>query len=285
MKNKILITGGSGFIGSALAKMPIFSDAIFVGRTKPSGVKNYVEKHFSINQNYDNELASVETVIHLAGIAHSKNRRKSAQIKEFNTDFTIYFAKEAIKNGVKRFIFISSTKVLGDITFECQKFTIESLYSPEDDYAKSKMDAEIGLIKLADECDLELIIIRPPLVIARGAKGNLDTVLKFAKLGVPLPFSRIKNKRSVLYLKDLTDIITNCVRNERIRSKIIMPKSGDEKSTSELLTEVAKLNNSHLKLFYLPSWLVKGLLLLFGGRKLVNKIYGSIEIEEQYFGK
>lgn len=279
MTSKVLITGGTGFIGSKLIEHPYFSNALFIGRSKPNGVRNFVKKKLLVNENFEEELQSKDTVIHLAGIAHSNKVNKIQGISELNTDFPIYLASKAAYSGVKRFIFISTIKVLGDETDDNKKFDLNSKYCPKDEYARSKADAEKGLIKLAAKSSMQLVIIRPPLVVGTGAKGNLEMVLRFAKLGIPLPFSGIDNKRSILYLTDLTDLIRHCIIDDRVANKIIMPKSGADKNTAELLHDLARMENQNLKLFWLPSLLLKSLLMLFGGRKLVKKIFGSLEID------
>lgn len=282
MQSNILITGGTGFIGSKLIEDPYFSDALFVGRARPSGAKNYVRKNLLVSEDYDEELNSIDTVIHLAGIAHSNDPDKLQYIHEFNTHFTIYLASRAACNDVKRFIFMSSIKVLGDVTHGTEKFDCDSKYAPSDEYAKSKVNAEIALLKIADESNMQVVIVRPPLVVGVDAKGNLDKILKYAKLGIPLPFLGVENMRSTLCVTDLTDLLRHCVVDDRVANKIIMPKSGLDKSTPKILSDLAKLQNQRLKLFWLPAWLLKGVLMLFGGSAMMKKITGSLEIDSSY---
>ena len=117
--------------------------------------------------------------------------------RDINTSATLNLAEQAARVGVKRFIFISTIKVLGNQTVEGRRFTSEDPLKPQDPYSISKAEAEMGLKKIMDQSDMEVVIIRPPLVYGQGVKGNFASLLKLASLSVPLPFGSIANRRSL----------------------------------------------------------------------------------------
>ena len=100
----------------------------------------------------------------------------------------------ASKSGVKRFLFLSSTKVNGEITRHGQPFKLDDLPVPDNPYGLSKYEAEQGLLALAQEIGMEVVIIRPPLVYGPGVKVNFAYMMKWMVKPMPLPFGAIHNK-------------------------------------------------------------------------------------------
>ena len=113
--------------------------------------------------------------------------------------------------GVKRFIFLSSIKVNGETTDANNPFTADDTYVPDDPYALSKYEAEQGLLALAKQTDMDVVIIRPPLVYGPGVKGNFSVMMKWVNRPVPLPFGAINNQRSLIALDNLVSFISLCV--------------------------------------------------------------------------
>ena len=164
---KILVTGGSGFVGTALLKHPSFSSALVIGRTKPSSDNDYVKTSLDAETDYSVLLKGVDVIIHLAARAHVMDDKSNNPLEEFrfiNTHATLNLAAQAAKIGVKRFIFVSTAKVLGEKTAQSIRFTAFDSLCPQDPYSVSKAEAEMGLQKIAQESNMDLVIIRPPLV-------------------------------------------------------------------------------------------------------------------------
>lgn len=287
-KNKILITGGTGFIGRGIGADDRFIDSTHIGRSMPFDQKNFVRKKLAVGERLDDVLKDVDIIIHSAGIAHaSKSAYESNMdhLKKTNIDFPIYLAQEAIKHGVKRFLFISSVKVLGEIPERGKKFKYNDNYNPKDNYAKSKAIAEQELLKIVENSGMELVIIRSPLVIGKNAKGNLERFSNIAKKGIPLPFAGINNLRSVVSIENLVDLIWHCAHDKRAANKIVMVKDKQDLSTSAILQKIAFLEDHRLKMFWMPEFALKFLFGLLARRDLIEKIICSCEIDNEFTEK
>lgn len=134
-----------------------------------------------------------------------------AEYRRVNVEGTLNLAWQAVKAGVKRFVYISSIKVNGEQTSTNLPFVADGPCAPEDPYGISKLEAERGLQMLASETGLEVVIIRPPLVYGPGVKGNFASMLKLIEKGLPLPLGSVDNKRSLVAIDNLVDLIVTCI--------------------------------------------------------------------------
>ena len=180
----ILITGVSGFIGQALVAELIrqsFSISIAVRQKSnlfPDEVKQFVVRNFESDSDFSASLIGVDCVIHLAGKAHVIDKNKASVLDEFrliNTDLTLNLARQAAAAGVNRFVFLSSIGVNGNQNIK--PFLESDAPNPQEPYAISKYEAEQGLFELSKETDMEVVIIRPPLVYGENAPGNFGRLM------------------------------------------------------------------------------------------------------------
>lgn len=211
-QKKILLTGANGYVGSHLAPMILAMGHQLTTLTRNpfliEGASNKMTLDYNIN-NLEELLIDQEVVIHLAAMAHHPKVPSAnglTTLRKINVDNTLALALAAKKVGVKRFIFISSIKVMGESTNQAP-FCADTPASPEDVYGYSKWEAEQGLHRVLDATETELIVIRPPLVWGGVMKGNLAALQKLISWGIPLPFSNIKNKRDLVSLTNLCDLI------------------------------------------------------------------------------
>src|SRR5690606_37438681 len=121
-----------------------------------------------------------------------------------------------------------------------QAFSASDEPAPEDAYGLSKLEAEKGLIQLATETGMEVVIIRPPLVYGPGVKGNFASMARLVEKGLPLPFGAINNKRSLVSIDNLVDLIIRCIEHPEAANQIFLAGDGEDLSTTELLRSVAK---------------------------------------------
>ena len=209
---KILLTGATGFIGKALVLELIqknFNVSIAVRQKSnlfPDEVKQFIVGNFENNPDFSASLSEVDCVIHIAGKAHVIDKVKASYLDEFrkiNTELTLDLAKQAVTAGVERFVFLSSIGVNGNQNN--QPFLEIDTPNPQDPYAVSKYEAEQGLLKLAKNNSLEVVIIRPPLVYGNNAPGNFGRLIQWARAKIifPLPLGAVNNVRSLIAIDNL----------------------------------------------------------------------------------
>ncbi len=271
----MLVTGASGFIGSNLidaldkAKLPV----VPVGRA--TGGFDFC-CDFSKEFDLSSILSEVDSVIHLAAVAHVKATDIEEQlIYKVNVESTVELARQAAASGVRRFIFLSSIGVCGSSSLT--PFKIGMKDSPHDLYSESKKDAEHRLKEVAAETGLELVIVRPTLVYGDGAPGNFSKLIKMVASGIPLPFSGIHNSRSFISVFNLVDFLVLCVQHSAAAGETFFVADAENISTAEFMEEICKALGCPCRLFYLPSSIVLFLFSFIGKKGLYNKMFGDLE--------
>jgi len=227
-------------------------------------------------------LKNIDIVIHVAGRAHIINDAAANPLAEFrkvNTDATLQLARQAAKAGAKRFIFISSIKVNGETTEPGYPFTPADQFVPTDPYGVSKYAAEQGLLALARETGMEVVIIRPPLVYGPNVKANFVSMIKWVRKGIPLPFGAIDNQRSLVALDNLLSFIIHCIDHPKAANEIFLISDGEDVSTTELLRRVARALGKKSRLVPVPvSWL-RFVAELAGKEDVANRLLGSLQVD------
>jgi nucleoside-diphosphate-sugar epimerase len=197
-------------------------------------------------------------------------------------------AEQAVLAGVKRFIFLSSVKVNGESTGNSDDpkiFTNDDTPNPQDNYAISKFEAEKALWEIASKTNLEVVIVRLPLVYGKSVKGNLKSLIKLINYKIPLPFADIKNKRSLIGIDNLVDVLVRCIEHPNAAGKTFLVSDGEDLSTSELINLIASGMNRSIILFRLPRALLKffGFILMRQGQ--IDRLIGSLQIDNSYVRK
>lgn len=293
---KICITGANGFIGSSLCKRLSSSSNLVRGLVRNFESKlhvnniNYVSiGNISSNKCLENYLLGYDTLVHCAGKAHVMNKKKNLNLyRLINTEGTKYFAEQAVKSGIKRFIFLSTTKVYGEGFVNRDKakiLTLNDLPDPQDCYSVSKFEAENILWDIASRTNLEVVVIRLPLVYGYGVKGNLKLLMKLINSGIPLPFSLVKNKRSLIGIDNLIDLIINCIEHPEAGGKTFLASDNEDLSTPDLLKYIASAMGRPLRLFPLPVSLLKFLGRIFRKKTEIDRLIGSFQVDSNYTRK
>ena len=283
---KILITGQNGFIGKALFNSLQQQKHQVRGtvRNKQKTQKNkdiLVVGNIDSTTDWKDPLADIEVVIHLANRAHVLNEKVAdplAIFREVNVAGTIQLAKQAIESGVKRFIFVSSIKVNGEQTSK-HPFTVNDKPNPQDPYAISKLEAENTLRKIAQKSSMEIVIIRPPLVYGQGVKGNFQRLSRLVELGIPLPFSSIKNKRSLISLDNLLQILSKAVIDPAVANQTLLVSDALDLSTPQLIKKIANSIGKPARLFPFPIKLLKVIGRLTGQSEIINRLTENLQID------
>ncbi len=287
----ILITGATGLIGSRVIEMLTLNSRftpIAAMRNQhtvfPKQVKTIKVDDLGPGNAWDKVLEDIEVIIHTAARVHVMSENAKDPLSEFrrvNVDGTLNLARQASNLGVKRFIFLSSIKVNGENTSLNHPFTEEDSPLPVDSYAISKFETEVGLFKLAEETDMEIVCIRPPLVYGPGVKANFLSMIRWVKRGVPLPFGAIHNKRSLVGLDNLVDLIITCIEHPAARNQIFLASDGEELSTTELLTRLSYALGKRPRLFSINQKLLELCLIILGRKSVVQRLCNSLEVDIQ----
>lgn len=286
---KLLITGASGFIGSALVERLVkveHSDVCMALRSHPQSDPGYpfaVVGDLSPDNDWRQALRGCSHVVHCAARVHVMDDPSSDPLTEFrraNVEGTMNLARQAAEAGVKRFIFISSIKVNGEQTANGQPFSADDSPAPIDPYGVSKHEAEQGLLELANKTDMEVVIIRPPLVYGPGVKANFAKMINFVAKGVPLPLGAVRNnRRSLVALDNLVDLIVKCLEHPAAANQVFLAGDGEDLSTSELLQRIAQSMNKRPRLIPVPLVLMEVAATLLGKKAVVQRLFGSLQVD------
>lgn len=289
LKSKLLITGGSGFVGSALLDELVNSDRYYVVNAlrKLTGMKVDNCEEFNIStlsdkNNWREALENVDVVIHSAARVHVMNELESDPLQAFrtvNVDATINLAKQAVEAKVRRFIFISSIKVNGEETSVGKPFTSWHQPNPSDDYGRSKLEAEQKLLALAQVSQMEVVIIRPVLVYGPGVKANFERMIATVDKMIPLPLLSIANIRSLVFIENLVDLICVCINHKNAANQVFLVSDGVDYSTATIFQKLAKAFHKKSMLFRFPVSIIKIAGLITGKSQMVQRLCGSLQVD------
>ncbi|MDN5102204.1 NAD-dependent epimerase/dehydratase family protein [Aliarcobacter butzleri] len=256
--SKLLITGSNGFIGN-----------YFINNYK----SKYNIKTFSFLKDDINNLncGDIDVVFHLSALVHQMGGASANEYERINVIQTIELAKKAKESGVKHFVFMSTVKVYGEETNS--KYTENTVCNPEDDYGKSKLKAEQELQKLEDE-NFKISIIRTPIVYGYGVKANIKNLINLVNKVPVLPFGKIKNKRSMVYIGNLCHLVDEIIIQKK--SGIFLACDDEPLSTSKLIDLIAK--NLAKKTYLIKIPFFESLLKILKP-SFHKRLYGSLEID------
>ncbi len=225
---------------------------------------------------------SVDCVVHLAARVHVMSDAAADPLAEFrrvNVQGTLRLARQAADAGVQKFVFISSIKVSGESTQLGQPFAADDPPAPLDPYGVSKMEAEQGLREIARQSGMSVVIIRPPLVYGPGVKANFAAMMRWLKRGVPLPLGAIYNKRSLVALDNLVDLIMVCLVHPAAANQTFLVSDGEDVSTTELLQRMGSVLGRPARLIPLPArWLELGASVV-GRPDIAQRLCSSLQVD------
>ena len=285
----ILVTGANGFVGQSLVNNLLNNTkhkVVASVRKIPSRKLSYeyrIINNLEDKPTLTNVFKDIDVVIHTAARVHVMDDKSVDPLMEFrkiNVEGTLNLARQAIKAGVKRFIFISSIKVNGEGTELGKPYTEDSKPNPIDPYGISKYEAEQGLLALAETTSLEVVIIRPTLVYGENVKGNFHSLMKWTYKGIPLPIGGIKhNLRSLVSVDNLVDFIVTCIEHKDAKNEIFLISDDDDISTAGLLEEISKGLGVKNRAVNIPVEFINTAAIAIGKSSVAQRLSGSLQVD------
>lgn len=285
MRTKILITGSNGFLGQYLCQSLTEKNYSILAQTRkfqafvPSNINNI---NFDLNDNLDNvDLSQVEVIIHCAGRAHVMNETAVSPLEAYrqtNVQGTLNLAKKAVQSGIKRFIYMSSIKVNGEQT-TTQLFKPSDAVNTNDPYGLSKYEAEQALLELSKQTGLEVVIIRPVLIYGPNVKANFKSMVELASKKIPLPIGRLDNKRSMVSIYNLVDLVHTCMTHPNANGEVFIASDQDDISVKQLFEKLAYYQNNKLLMLPVPKSLINFLASLVGKKAVASRLCSELVVD------
>lgn len=282
---RVLVTGASGFIGGYVCRE--LSDAghdvtAAVRRpgSAPGGMREVVVGDLGPVTDWATAVERQDAVVHLAARVHVMKETADDPVGEFrtaNVDGTLRLARQAADAGVGRFVFMSSIKAIanesgrGPLTFDAPD-------NQTDPYGSTKREAEIGLVRLGDECGMSVVILRPVVVYGPGVGGNILRLMRLLARRVPVPLGSVRNRRSMVYVGNLSALVRAAVESPAAPSVPILASDADVLSTPDVMRELAAGMGIRASLVPFPVTLLRAAATLLGRRPDVERLIGDLEV-------
>lgn len=283
-----MVTGASGFIGQELCAELIRRQhsvkAIVRDESKIKDLRYLNAKVADIGSetNWIAALQDINVVVHLAARVHVMNDKAFDPLEAFrkvNTAGTLNLARQAAAAGVKRFVFVSTIKVNGEVTMPGRPFRADDVPEPLDPYAVSKLEAEQSLRELEAQTGMEVVVVRPPLVYGPGVGANFASMMRWVARGFPLPLGAIHNARSMVALDNLVDLLVICLNHPAAAGQTFLVSDGEDVSTTELIRCTSNAMGKKTLLLPLPSSVLELGATMMGKRDVVQRLCGSLQVD------
>ncbi len=284
--DKILVTGANGFVGRQLCQTLTQKGFLVKAAIRQTAITPVDDLHYVAvgdigpDTDWTEALRGVHLVVHLAGRAHMMRDsapKAMAEYERINTLGTMRLAQMAATAHVKRFIFLSSVKVNGEETHD-QPFVETDRPAPLDFYAVSKWKAEEGLLHMHQQGRLPVVIIRPPLVYGPGVRANFLQLIRLVDSGLPLPLGKIKNKRSLVGLRNLMDFIMICFHNPSAAGEIFLVSDREDLSTPDLVQRIGGFLGRSTYLIPIPYPFMSIIAFITGKKDALDKLCHSLQV-------
>lgn len=278
---RVLVTGANGFIGGhLLGQLRARGMSVVPTVRTESGLPGeVVTGDIAEFDHWLDSLSLVDVVVHLAGRAHVLKETIDDPLAEFrrcNVEGSVALARAAADAGVRRFVYLSSVGVHGDKS--SRPFTELDECRPAQDYAVSKLETEQALGQLANAIDMELVIVRPPLVYGPEAPGNMARLLGLVARGMPLPLGSIKNRRSFVGISNLVDFIVTCIEHPAASNETFLVADDAPVSTSELVGRMSRGLHGRQIAFPFPVAVLRLAGFVAGKQGEIGRLAGNLEV-------
>jgi nucleoside-diphosphate-sugar epimerase len=292
---RVLVTGANGFVGKTLCRCllqgsyspraGLHSRASWPAlKAAVPGLSDFtVIGDLGTNPTLSGAFENLDVVVHLAARAHMMHDDAKDPLKEFrrvNVAGTEALARAAVEHGLRRMVFVSTTKVNGEST-RGKAFTEEDRPDPQDPYGVSKWEAEQALRSIGAKTGLEIVVVRPPLVYGPGVRANFLRLISAVNRGIPLPLPAIRNRRSLIGVGNLADFLVQCAIHPAAANETFMVSDGEDVSTRELIARLALPLGRPARFLPVPEFAVRLPARLAGKEAAVNRLFGSLAVNSE----
>jgi nucleoside-diphosphate-sugar epimerase len=290
----VVVTGAGGFIGRHLVRAlrqsgyrvrAVTRGAAGSGGAATDATCEVPHPGVAPDADWGGALAGAAAVVHLAGLAHLPldDHRMRQRLRRINVLSTQRLAAAAAQAGVSDFIFMSSIKALSDHS-DGEPLTERDPPLPQDCYGLAKLATERRLRRLGNAAPaMRILVLRPPLVYGPGVGANFAALAGLVRRGLPLPLGGIRNRRSLIYVGNLTAAVLRCLERPDVPSGTFHVSDAAAVSTPELMRAIAQAQDRPLRLLNLPvGWLALAAAAV-GRRAQFARLAGSLEVSNQHF--
>jgi nucleoside-diphosphate-sugar epimerase len=281
----ILVTGANGFVGRRLC-----GELATRGHPVRAAVRDLREPHLQAfpvgdihgDTDWEAALAGAEAVIHCAARVHVMKDSAVDPLSAFravNLEGTRRLAEVAVAVGVRRLVFLSSIKVNGEATGPGFPFRASDSPRPSDAYAVSKWEAEQALHEVASRSGLEVVVVRPPLVYGPGVRANFERLMRLVARGAPIPLGSVDNRRSMVALDNLVDLLIRCVDRPAAAGQTFLVSDRRDLSTPEWIRMLAAAMGRPARLLPVPPALLRLGGRLTGRGAEVERLIDSLQLD------
>lgn len=275
----LLITGANGYVGRYLCPL-LIADGQNVSTLTRKVWHQPPARNYLWEEGVMPALEGVDLVVHLAALAHQagpESPQTAALFHSVNVEQTRQLASAALAQGVKRFIYLSSIKVNGEVTTSPYRYDTQP--QPEDSYGRSKWAAEQVLHELLDGSTTELVIIRPPLIWGGEMKGNLALLQRWVRWRLPLPFGSIQNRRDLVSLDNLCSLIRLVLSHPQAAGQTLLVSDGVARSTADIVRLVSPADSAPAWIIPCPAWLFSLFTYMPVVGKRLKKLTDNLEVD------
>jgi nucleoside-diphosphate-sugar epimerase len=286
---RVLVTGANGFVGRAVAQhlqrlpgMAVVCSMRQAGLWGDISGVRMVSGDLGQAADWSDALAGVDAIVHAAARVHVMQDTAVdplAQFRAINVQGTLNLAHQAARAGVRRFVFISSVKVNGEATLPGRSFTEDDRPAPQDAYGLSKWEAEESLRALCSQTGITLVIIRPVLVYGPGVRANFAALMRAVQRGWPLPLGAVHNRRSLVGLDNLVDLITLGLTHPQAAGQTFFASDGHDLSTAELVQGLARAAGVPVRLWPVPVPMLRLVAALLGKSDQAQRLCGNLQVD------
>ena len=291
LERPVLVTGASGFVGRALcralraSRVPLRAAARALGAPSETGPgappAAVAVGDIGPDTDWSEAVAGCLAVVHLAARVHVMREHSSDPLSEFrrvNRAGTRRLAEAAAAAGVRKFVFVSTVKVHGEVS-PGRPFVESDPLAPSDPYSISKCEAEQELADVCSRGGMRLVILRPPLVYGPGVGGNFARLLRTVDRGFPLPFGAFRNQRSLVYVGNLADAIAACIPEHAAASGAYLVSDDESVSTPDLIRRIAAALQRPARLVSVPLWLLRAGAKVLGHSGDFDRLAGDLVVD------